>query len=53
MSQFHNFSCATGFVLGKRFTSTTSNWVMSTEVWQIQARGVSGVELPRSVGPKF
>ena len=54
MSQFHNFLCVTGFVLGKQLTSSTSNRVMSTEVWQIQTmgrrRGVSGVELPRAEG---
>ena len=50
MSQFHNFLHATGFVLGKRLTSNASNWVMSMEVCQIQARGGSGVELPRAVG---
>ena len=48
MSQFHNFFCVTGFALGKR--SNTSNWVMSTEVWQIQARRGSGVELPTAEG---
>ena len=42
MSQFHNFLCTTGFVLGKRLTSNTS--------MQIQARGGSGVELPGAVG---
>ena len=50
MSQFHNFFCVTGFVLDKRLTSNTSNWVMSTEVWQIQARRGSGVELPTAEG---
>ena len=49
MFQFHNFLCPTSFVLGKRLTSNASNWVMSTEVWQIQARGGPGVELPRAV----
>ena len=50
MSQFHNFLYATGLVLGKRLTSNASNWVMSTEVWQIQVRGGSGAELSRAVG---
>ena len=50
MSQFHNFLCATGFVLDKQLMSNTSNLVMSTEVWQIQERGGLGVELPRTVG---
>ena len=49
-SQFHNSLCPTGFVLGKRLTSYASNWVMSTEGWQIQARRGSEVELPRVVG---
>ena len=38
MSQFHNFLWATGFVFGKRLMSNASTWMMSTEVWQIQAR---------------
>ena len=50
MSQFHDFLYATGFVLGKRLTSNASNWVMSMEVWQIQARGGLGVELSGGVG---
>ena len=37
-------------VWGKRLTSNASNWVMSTEVWQIQAKGGSRVELLREVG---
>ena len=50
MSQFHNFLCLTGFVLGKWLTSNAPNWVVSTDVWQIKPRGGSGVELPRAVG---
>ena len=50
MSQFHNFLCATGFVFGKPLTSNASNLVMSTKVWQIQARRGSRVELPIPVG---
>ena len=50
MSQFHNFLYAAGLVLGNRSTLIASGWVMSTEEWQIQARGGSGIELPRAVG---
>ena len=50
MSQFRNFSCVTGFVWGKWKMSNASNWVVSTEVWQLKVRGGSGVELPRAVG---
>ena len=50
MSQFRNFLCVTGFVWGKRKTSNASNWVVSTEVWQLKARGGSRVKLPRAVG---
>ena len=50
MSQFHNLLYLTGLVLSEELTSYASNLVMSTKVWQTQAREGSGVELPRAVG---